>query len=164
MNRQSRIINCRPSRRLFIDGQSPLLLVCTSHRASMICQPREFCYLQPVNGLRNFPSSVVLRPYLRPIGVWCILLFSLHSYRLYPHSILCIKILYSGVCTSVPGISRISSDCSFKYPMELGTDTFGGISNSICTRSTQTSASTILTFFHLHSVHKISPISSRFSQ
>lgn len=47
--------------------------------------------------------------------------------------------------------------------MELDTDTFGGISNSICTWSTQTSASTILTFFHMHNVRKVSPISRRFS-
>lgn len=62
-------INRRPSRRFFIDGQSPQLLACTSRRASTICQPREFRYLQPVNGLRNFPWSAV--PSL--ILVWLVL-------------------------------------------------------------------------------------------
>ena len=45
--------------------------------------------------------------------------------------------------------------------MKLDTDTFGGFSNSICTWSTLTSASAILTFFHMHSVRKISPNSRR---
>ena len=106
-------INRRPSRRFFIDGQSPQLLACTSRRASTICQPREFRYLQPVNGLRNFPWSAVPQPYPRLTGAWCIPLFSLHSFQLYPHSVLCARTPYFYTCTSIPGISRISSDCSF---------------------------------------------------
>ena len=62
------IIIRRPSRRFFIDGQSPLLLACTSRRANTICQPREFCYLQPVNGLRNSPLSVVPQLCPHPAG------------------------------------------------------------------------------------------------
>ena len=62
------IIIRRPSRRFFIDGQSPLLLACTSRHANTICQPREFCYLQPVNGLRNSPLSVVPQLCPHPAG------------------------------------------------------------------------------------------------
>ena len=62
------IIIRRPSRRFFVGGQSPLLLACTSRRANTICQPREFCYLQPVNGLRNSPLSVVPQLCPQPAG------------------------------------------------------------------------------------------------
>lgn len=42
--------------------------------------------------------------------------------RRYPRSILCTRIPYFYTCTSVLGISHISSDCSFKYPIKLDTD------------------------------------------
>ena len=41
----------RQSRGYFTDGQSPMLVARASRRASTVCQPREFCYLLPVNGL-----------------------------------------------------------------------------------------------------------------
>ncbi|EJX05016.1 hypothetical protein EVA_06876 [gut metagenome] len=100
----------RRSRWFFIDGQSPLLLACTSRRASTICQLRKFYYLLPVNGFNSFPSSTVPQPGLLPTGVVCILLFSLHSCLWYLHSILDAKILCSYICSAVLDTFHISSD------------------------------------------------------
>ena len=81
-----------------------------SRRANTIRQPRRFRYLLPVNGFfKNSPSSVVLRPCLRPTGAGCILLSFSHSFPLYPHNTLCTRTLCSDTCTSIPEIFRRSS-------------------------------------------------------
>ena len=117
------------------------------------------CYLLPVNGLRNFPLLSVLLPYPHLTGGGYTPLFSLRSSQLYPHNIPSTKILSSGIYIPVLDTSHISLGFPFKYPIKLDTATFGGISSSICTWSGHTSASTIRTSFHSHSVRSISHIS-----
>ena len=90
----------RPSRGYFICGQSPIILASASRRANTVCQPRELCYLLPINGFNNFPSSAVLRLCLLLImGAGYILLSFLHSFPLYLRNILGTKILDS--CTYI---------------------------------------------------------------
>ena len=72
------------------------------------------CYQQPVNGLRSFPLSVVRPSCLPLIGFGYTLLFSLHSFLRYPHSIHGTKIRGFYTYTSNLGTARISS-ASF-YP------------------------------------------------
>ena len=63
-----------------------------------------------------------------------------------------------------PCLSWISSELlPLRNPIKLETDSFGGISTSICMCSGHTSASLILTPFHSHSSRSIFPISARFS-
>ena len=50
----------------------------------------------------------------------------------------------------------------FKYPINLDTEYFGGISNSMCTWSGHISASTIFTPFHSHNFLSIAPIARFF--
>src|SRR5699024_5133256 len=103
----------RQSRGYFLCGQSPMLLARASRRASTVCQPREFRYLLPVNGFRNFPSSVVLLICPRPTDDECTPRSSSHFFPLYLHSTLGTKIPGSGIYSAVLGTSRRSLDCSF---------------------------------------------------
>ena len=108
------IINIpRQSRGYFLCGQSPMLLARASRRASTVCQPREFCYLLPVNGFRNFPSSVVLLLCPRPTDGECTPRSSSHFFPPYLHNTLGTKIPGSGTYTVVLGTSRRSLDYSF---------------------------------------------------
>ena len=103
----------RPSRGFFIDGYNPLLLAYTSRRVSTICQPRRFCYLLPVNGFRNFPSSTVLQLCPHLAGDGYTLLFSLHFCLPYPHSILGTKIPDFGTYIATLDTSHKSLGCFF---------------------------------------------------
>lgn len=52
----------RRSREFFLDGRSPLVLAARVTSRWYDLPIAKVCYLPPVNGLRNFPSSVVLLP------------------------------------------------------------------------------------------------------
>ena len=102
----------RLRRGYFICVQSPMILASAPRRASTVCQPREICYLLPVNGSGNFPSSIVLLlcPHLTGVG-YILLSFSL-SFLPYPLSILDTKIPGSCTCIPILGTFHRSSDCS----------------------------------------------------
>ena len=62
----------------------------TSHASCGVgtaCHLHRACYQLPVNGLRSFPLSVVRPSYLPLTDFGCTLLFSLHSFPRYLHSI-----------------------------------------------------------------------------
>ena len=101
------------SRGFFIDGQSPMFLASVSRRASTAWHPRKICCLPPVNGLRNSPSSVVLRPYPHLVGCLMYSAIFSHPFPQYPHSTHDTKILDSDIYTSTLEISHRSSGCSF---------------------------------------------------
>ena len=52
----------RRSRGFFLDGRSPLVLAARVTSRWYDLPIAKVCYLPPVNGLKNFPSSVVLLP------------------------------------------------------------------------------------------------------